>query len=106
MKKPPYISHYLVLRDLLNGVNVKNVPSIHYLCSSIRNIKYDIKKEDIEFLENKYMETTYSHYKLYLLVPTEENIKKSKSLLKKYATKEVIAFLKEKEPKKERVEEF
>ena len=94
MKKPPYISHYLVLRDLINGVNVKEkVSSIHYLCSSIRNIKYDIKKQGIDFLEDRYKETSYSHYKIYVLNPSRENIEKAKNLLKRYETENVMNFL-------------
>lgn len=101
MKKPPYISHYLVLLDLVNGIDVKEkVDFIYYLCSRIENIKSDLKKEGIEFLDDEYKETSYPRYKLYILVPTVENINRAKKLLEKYDTKEVLEFLKHKELKK------
>lgn len=101
MKKPPYISHYLVLLDLINGIDVKEkVDFIYYLCSRIENIKSDLKKEGIEFLDDEYKETAYSRYKLYILAPTKENIDKVKNLLERYGTEEVINFLKNNELKK------
>lgn len=66
MKKLHYISHYLVLRDLTN---------------EIESIK-DISKE-----------TSYSHYKPYILKPTENNILKAKKLLERFASKKVLNFL-------------
>ena len=101
MKKPPYISHYLVLLDLINGINVKEkVDSIYYLCSRIENIKSDLKKEGIEFLEDEYKETVYSRYKLYVLAPNKKNIDKAKNLLEQYSTNEITNFLRNDELKK------
>lgn len=92
--KPPYTSHYLVLKDLINGIDVRDkVDVIHYLCARIENIKSDLVKEGIEFIEDVLKETQYSHYKLYILVPTKENLSRAEKLLKRYATDDVLKFL-------------
>ena len=40
IKKPPFLSHYLVLRDLIDGVDVRSKnDSIFYFTSRIENIK-------------------------------------------------------------------
>ncbi len=94
MKKPPYVSHYLVLRDLINGIDVREKNDvIFYLTSRIENIKGDLVKNGIEFIEDISKETSYSHYKPYILKPSESNILKAKKLLEKFASKEVLNFL-------------
>lgn len=97
MKKPPYISHYLVLKDLIAGIDVREKSDIlFYLTSRIENIKVDLVKEGIEFIEDISKETTYSYYKPYLLVPSEININKAKRVLKRYETKKVLDFISKK----------
>lgn len=94
MKKPPYVSHYLVLNDLLEGVDVRQYSdTVVYLTSRIENIKRDLVLEDIEFIENITRESKYSTYKPYILNPTIENIKKANELLEQYSTDEVLQFL-------------
>ena len=97
MKKPPYISHYLVLIDLLNNVDVRQFSdNIVYLTARIENIKTNLKKDGLEFIEDISKQSRYSHYKLYILEPTVDNINKAKKLLKKYATNKVLLFLENK----------
>lgn len=94
MKKPPFISHYLALKDLINGIDVREKSDIiFYLTSRIENIKLDLVKDGLEFIEDITKETTYSYYKPYLLVPSEQNINKAKKVLERYETNEVLAFL-------------
>jgi hypothetical protein len=94
MKKAPYVSHYLVLKDLINGIDVREKNDvIFYLTSRIENIKCDLVKNGIEFVEDISKETSYSHYKPYILKPTEKNILKAKKLLERFASKEVLNFL-------------
>ena len=97
MKKPKHISHYLVLTDLLNNVDVRQYSDIIvYLTSRIENIKVDLVKSGIEFLEDISKESRFSHYKPYILKPTADNLAKAKELLKRYATDEVLTFLEQK----------
>ena len=94
IRKPPFLSHYLVLRDLLDGVDVREKNDvIFYLTSRIENNKCDLVKDGIEFIEDISKETTYSHYKPYILKPTENNIFKAKKLLDRFTSKEVLNFL-------------
>lgn len=98
IKKPPFISHYLILKDLIAGVDVRAKSDIiFYLTSRIENIKCDLLKDGIEFIEDISKETTYSHYKPYLLVPSESNINKAKKVLKRYETKKVLDFISQKQ---------
>ncbi len=97
MKKPHYVSHYLVLKDLINGIDVREKNDvIFYLTSRIENIKSHLKKEGIEFIEDISKETSFSSYKPYLLIPSESNILKAKKLLEKYCTDEILNFLEQK----------
>jgi len=94
MKKPPYIAHYLVLRDLINNVDVRKYnDTIVYLTSRIENIKMDLVKKGILFIEDITKQSKYSLYKPYILKPTLQNIKNAKKLLNDYGTKEVLEFL-------------
>jgi len=94
MKKPKFISHYLVLKDLIDGIDVReHSDSVVYLTSRIENIKMEIAKNGIEFLEDISKESKYSYYKPYILYPSEENIKRAKELLRRYATDDVLHFL-------------
>jgi hypothetical protein len=94
MKKPPFVSHYLVLRDLLDGVDVRSRnDSIHYLTSRIENIKMDLVNRGILFDEEAVVKTKYSHYKPYRLIQTDQNIKRAEKLLKTFATEKVKQFL-------------
>jgi len=97
MKKPKHISHYLVLKDLLDGIDVRQYSdTITYLTSRIENIKMDLVKSGIEFIEDVSRESRYSHYKPYILHPTTENLNKAKEILKNYASDEVLSFLEQK----------
>jgi len=97
MRKPRFISHYLVLNDLLNNIDVrKNSDTVVYLTSRIENIKMDLVKSGIEFIEDVSRESRYSYYKPYILQPTAENLSKAKKLLASYTTDEVLSFLEQK----------
>ena len=97
MKKPPYISHYLVLKDLLDGVDVRQYSdTVVYLTSRIENIKLDITKHGVEFIEDITKESRYAHYKPYIILPSEDNLGRAKELLERYKTDEVIDFLADK----------
>lgn len=97
MKKPPFISHYLVLKDLIAGIDVRaKSDTIFYLTSRIENIKLDLVKDGVEFIEDISKETRYSHYKPYLLIPSESNLQKAKEVLKRYETKKVLDFISQK----------
>lgn len=96
MKKPRYISHYLVLRDLIRGIDVRERSDVlFYLTSRIENIKCDLNKQGIEFIEDITKETTFSHYKPYILTPSKNNIQKAEDLMQIYATDDVLKFLEE-----------
>jgi hypothetical protein len=98
MKKPPFTSHFLVLQDLINRVDVREKSDIiFYLTSRIENIKVDLKKEGIEFIEDISKESRYSTYKPYILLPTDENISRAKELLRRYSTDKVLSFLEQKQ---------
>lgn len=92
--KPPFVSHYLILIDLLSGKDVRMYSdNIYYLTSRIENIKLYLAKQGLEFIEDVKKETSYSYYKPYILVPSDSNITKAKELLERYRTKEVLDFL-------------
>jgi len=96
MKKPPFTSHYLVLQDLINGVDVRaKVDFIYYLTSRIENIKNSLKNAGLQFKEDARTYTEYSWYKPYILIDDEENMKLAHTLLnEKYGTGKVKNFLK------------
>lgn len=94
MRKPPLISHYLLLRDLLAGVDVRQKDERgDYLTSRLSNIKLDLKSEGIEFEEGVTHKSKYSHYKEYKLQNTPSNMQRAEEVLKKYETKAVKDFL-------------
>jgi len=94
MKKPKYLSHYLVLKDLLDGIDVrtKNDATTYYT-SRIENIKSDLIKRGIKFKENISKASRYSTYKPYILCKNEENILKAKEVLNTFRTNEILYFL-------------
>lgn len=93
-KKPNFISHYLVLRDLIDGVDVRSKNDvIFYLTSRIENIKLYLKEMGLLFDEDAKSYSTYSDYKPYILLQSEANIKKAYSLLDSLETKEILEFL-------------
>lgn len=93
-KKPINIAKYLVLKDLIYGVDVRaKVDFIWYLTSRIENIKNELKKEGLEFQEEITKHTAYSYYKPYLLVQSISNMRNAKELLNKYESKEILEFL-------------
>jgi len=96
MKKPKGLSHYLVLRDLIKGIDVREKSdNIFYLTSRIENIKCDLNRQGLDFIEDITKETTFSHYKPYILKPSKNNINKAENIMKIYATDKVLDFLNE-----------
>ena len=94
-KKPKFISHYLVLRDLIHGVDPRKYnDTTHYLTSRVENIKCDlIKKYGLEFDESAKAYGKYAPYKPYVLIKTDQNIKKAKAALMSILNKDIKAFL-------------
>lgn len=94
IKKPPFLSHYLVLRDLIDGVDVRSKnDSIFYFTSRIENIKLYLKNIGIEFDEDAKSYSKYSDYKPYILIQSESNIKRAYELLENFESKEILEFL-------------
>ena len=94
IKKPAYVSHYLILKDLLNGVDVRKYSdTVVYLTSRIENIKNDFVNNGLQFIDDIRKESSYTYYKPYVLLPTEDNLKRAKELLERYKTDEVMEFL-------------
>lgn len=94
MKKPAYVSHYLVLRDLIDRVDVRQFnDSVHYLCSRIENVKRALVKAGVRFDEKARAESKYAHYKQYVLERDAANMALAEQLLKRYGTDEVLRFL-------------
>ena len=98
IKKPVYVSHYLVLSDLLIGADVRAKSDVvHYLTSRIENLKMELQNNfGLEFVDGVTKDSTYSYYKPYILEPTPENINRAEELLKRFSTDEVLAFLEQK----------
>lgn len=94
MSKPHFVSHYLVLRDLINGVDVRQFSDrVHYLCARIENVKNDLVKQGLQFDDEAIAQSQYSFYKPYVLIQSKSNMERAKALLKKYGSDEVIRFL-------------
>jgi hypothetical protein len=86
-----------VLKDLLDNIDVRQQSDIIvYLTSRIENIKVDLVKNGIEFVDDIVRESRYSTYKPYILLPTQKNINKAKKLLDRYATRDVMQFIQQK----------
>ncbi len=96
MRKPAFVSHYLVLKDLLNEVDVRRFSdSVVYLTSRIENVKNDLKNRGLAFIENAKAESKHSHYKPYIIERDEDNIKRANELLRYFGTEKVLRFLDE-----------
>ena len=94
IKKPPFISHYLVLRDLIDGVDVRSKnDNIFYFTSRIENIKLYLKEIGLQFDENAKAYSTFSDYKPYVLMQNESNIKKAYEILDRFESKEILEFI-------------
>lgn len=94
MRKPPFISHYLVLKDLIDGIDVRQYSdTVVYLTSRIENIKSDLVRHGILFIEDISRESKYSYYKPYILFPSYVNLKRAKELLEQYETNDVLEFI-------------
>ena len=94
IKKPPFISHYLVLRDLIDGVDVRSKnDNIFYFTSRIENIKLYLKEIGLQFDENAKAYSTFSDYKPYVLIQNELNIKRAYEILDRFESKEILEFI-------------
>lgn len=94
MRKPPFVSHYLVLYDLIKGVDVRQYSdNIRYLCSRIENVKCDLVKKGLKFDEEARAESKFASYKPYILKKDATNLAKAEQLLKRYGTDEVLQFI-------------
>jgi len=96
IRKPRFISHYLVLRDILRGKDVRRYSSeIEYLTSRIENIKLWLSKQGLVFEEDARAMGRYSFYKPYRLVLSIENFSRAYALLEKLESDKIKAFLEE-----------
>ena len=94
MGKPNFISHYLVLRDLINGIDVRqHSDSLVYLTSRIENIKNDLVKRGLRFDDDAVAYSRYSYYKPYVLIQDQENMELAKAILESFETEKVMQFL-------------
>jgi len=94
LKKPPFTSHYLVLKDLIVGVDVRQHSDVvHYLTSRIENIKNDFVNQGLLFDEDAKEKSRYSYYKPYLLIQSRDNLDLAEQILTRYGTDKVIEFL-------------
>jgi len=94
MRKPPFVSHYLVLNDLIAEVDVRKFSdNLTYLTSRIENIKLDLVNRGLLFNEEAKAQSRYSSYKPYVLIRSVENIENAKRLLSEYETEAVQEFL-------------
>ena len=94
IKKPPFVSHYLVLRDLIDGVDVRSKnDNIFYFTSRIENIKLYLKEIGLQFDENAKAYSTFSDYKPYVLIQNELNIKRAYEILDRFESKEILEFI-------------
>lgn len=93
--KPPYISHYLFLRDLIHKGSVSSIDDKReYLTSRLSNVKLDLKKRGLKFVEDiEYKNSKYATYKPYKLIPSEANIAKAKEVLESLGTVKIKEFL-------------
>ncbi len=92
--KPSFLSHYLVLKDLINGIDVRKHPdTIYYNTSRIENIKNDLSNKGILFDEDAKAQSRFSYYKPYIIIRTKDNLELANVILKQYATKKVLEFL-------------
>ncbi len=80
----------------MNNVDVRQFSDrVVYLTARIENIKNDLVKQGLRFDEEAKANSTYSHYKPYILIKDSENMELAKKLLKRYSTDKVIQFLKQ-----------
>lgn len=94
MRKPILVSHYLILKDLMNDVDVRQFNDrVVYFTARIENIKNDLVKQGLRFDEEVKANSSYSHYKPYILIKDNENMELAKRLLRRYKTDKVILFL-------------
>ena len=94
IKKPPFVSHYLVLRDLIDGIDPRSKnDNIFYFTSRIENIKLYLKEIGLQFDENAKAYSTYSDYKPYVLIQNESNIKRAYEILDRFESKEILEFI-------------
>jgi hypothetical protein len=92
--KPSFLSHYLVLKDLIDGIDVRKYPdTIHYNTSRIENIKNDLSNKGILFDEDAKASSRFSYYKPYIIIRTKDNLELAKEILNQYETKKVLEFL-------------
>ena len=94
IKKPPFVSHYLVLRDLIDGIDPRSKnDNIFYFTSRIENIKLYLKEMGLQFDENAKAYSTFSDYKPYVLIQNELNIKRAYEILDRFESKEILEFI-------------
>lgn len=84
MKKPKYLSHYLILTALINDETVSTTDTKAFYTSRIENIITAFRDEGILFQEDAKAISKYSWYKPYILVKTDENLQNAIALQNQY----------------------
>lgn len=80
MKKPKYLSHYLIITALINDETVSTTDTKAFYTSRIENIITAFRDEGILFQEDAKAISKYSWYKPYILVKTDENLQNAIAL--------------------------
>ena len=95
-RKPVFISQYLMLKDLLDEKDPKQVNSaIVYLYARIENLKLELKERGILFDEGARIRSRYSNFKPYKLLQTSQNIEFAKRVLKEIESDSILEFIAE-----------
>jgi UDP:flavonoid glycosyltransferase YjiC (YdhE family) len=87
MKKPPFISHFLVIEDLKHRVDISTTDGAVYFCRRLENIFSEFRKEGVIFNEHNYTSSKFSNYKIYQIIYTPDNLNRLLELQKQYAFK-------------------
>lgn len=84
MKKPKYLSHYLIITALINDEPVSTADSQIFYTARIENIISEFRDEGILFQEDAKATSKYSWYKPYILVQSDENLLNAIALQNSY----------------------
>ncbi len=99
MKKPPFLSHLLIGKALLEKRPVSTSLGVdHFFVRRIENIISEYRKEGVLFDEQATEESRYSWYKPYRIIDTPENVERLKNLVDYFRSK-VDSFIEKSEAK-------
>ncbi len=84
MRKPPHLSHYLIITSLINEEPVSTKDSQLFYTSRIENIITEFRDAGLLFKEDAKATSKYSWYKPYILVQSDENLLNAIALQNSY----------------------